>query len=166
MSQNCYLIVRWITEAHDASDNAAQYISMSLLAAHFIVTVYVMMVPKLAAGQKGSLFKAWLLLTIALVDWVALPINMISLTKNLASLQHESCPGSLTFLLCLSLFLFVFRCAILSITITFVFTRYHIDARGLHTQGGDANCHLCCATLGMHSFRLLVLWKGTNHSSS
>ena len=79
---NVYLIVRALTEAKITEDSNTQYISMCLLAAHFVVAMYILLLPKLANSQNGSYQKGAVLLTIALMDWFAIPIGLISLVKH------------------------------------------------------------------------------------
>ena len=86
---NFYLIVRFLeadddTNIDDQKSNQ-QYISIGLLIAHFSVTLYTMMIPKLMNSQTG---KQWVriaksvgLLTIALVDWGNLVVTMMAITS-------------------------------------------------------------------------------------
>ena len=86
---NGYLIVSWLiaNEARKAQNDQtsdettewAQFISMGLLSVHLIVTLYVMMVPKLAHSQDGSVRWGCFLLSVALVDWLCLLTNALSL---------------------------------------------------------------------------------------
>ena len=101
-SINAYLIVAWLNAAPKKDDTeAANVVSLTLLLMHFAATLYVMMVPKLAFSQRsnfhhhanrrcvllaccrGAGTKATLtgigLLTIALVDWISLIVNLVSL---------------------------------------------------------------------------------------
>lgn len=105
-SINGYLIVEWIGD-HGVDDSAAlgNIVSMTLLVLHFIATLYVMMVPKLAHSQRPNhmtidssccclcgISKATLigmfLLTIALVDWLSLLVNLMS-AVNLYQIYHN-----------------------------------------------------------------------------
>jgi hypothetical protein len=101
-SINGYLIVSWIIaneatkqlhiDDHTEQTEYAQFISMGLLVLHFIVTLYVMMVPKLAHSQNGSVSKGCFLLTVALVDWLALLTNGLSLI-DVFQHEHAADPG-------------------------------------------------------------------------
>ena len=81
------VIIEWIVdeakEKHKGSEsNTVQFISMGLLFAHFVVAMYIMLVPKLAHSQNGSNSKGVFLLTVALIDWFTIPIVLLSLVEN------------------------------------------------------------------------------------
>ena len=93
---NGYLVVSWLiaNEARKERDGDdakqteyAQFISMGLLIAHLIVTLYVMMAPKLAHSQNGSVRWGCFLLSVALLDWLCLLTNALSLIDVY---QHET----------------------------------------------------------------------------
>lgn len=71
---NVYVIFKWLSDfKNDHADSSMiehkneQYVSMGLLATHFVVGLYVMLAPKLARSQNDSNFKGGILLTIALI---------------------------------------------------------------------------------------------------
>ena len=100
-SVNAYLIVEWLrAEGKTENIDVANIVSLTLLVVHFVATLYVMMVPKLAFSQRpnfrdgegrcgcvSAATKATLtgifLLTISLVDWISLLVNLMSLINLL-----------------------------------------------------------------------------------
>eukprot|EP01045_Picozoa_sp_COSAG04_P007163 COSAG04_NODE_367_length_15823_cov_6.139977_7_plen_445_part_00 len=109
-SLNGYLIIEWLHSHRDIDSDGtnANIVGMCLLVCHFVVTLYVMMVPKLAHSQranyrrdtgwiccKGTAVRAGIfLLTIALVDWMSVLINTLSLI-NLIRIQTDAEVSSL-----------------------------------------------------------------------
>ena len=144
-SMNGYLIVEWLFTT-DGRDDTGNKVALTLLVMQFLATLYVMMVPKLAYSQRPNFHdqgddgclcikastKATIagvgLLTIALIDWISLLVNFMSLVQWFhlqVEQSDDQCPQAslIRWIAIITLMCFVVR--VCGQIIVFVCMRYY-----------------------------------------